>query len=388
MSFFDDDDFDEPTYVAHEGESRRASSRRPGLGGLTGGGAPPDAQTARVRQIVALGAIVFILILLTVAVNSCVKSGRKSALQDYSRDVTSVLQESRSEVADPLFDVLSSGEEANALQSRLSSIREVASDEADRVKSFSPPGDDRGKAAQHDLELAMNLRAEALRVMSQEISRALADASTSQEALDAIAGQMQALLASDVILLTRTKPLIDEALRDADVSGAEVQAPRVLTDFGWLDAEGLAAKLGGSGGGGGGGSSSGAVRDRSGETPATPGLHGTSITGVTMGGTQLSAGASTAVPGRKVEVQVNNGGDSDETQIEVGATFAISGGQSVSTKRVIATLAQGQTATVPLTLPAAVRSGVEGELTITVGGVPGEENMDNNKQTFQVTVGG
>ncbi|MDX8152455.1 hypothetical protein SK069_12675 [Patulibacter brassicae] len=387
MSFFDDDDFDEPTYVAHEGESRRASSRRPGLGGLTGGGAPPDAQTARVRQIVALGAIVFILILLTVAVNSCVKSGRKSALQDYSRDVTAVLQESRSEVADPLFDVLSSGEEANALQSRLSSIREVASDEADRVQGFSPPGDDRGKAAQHDLELAMNLRAEALRVIAQEISRALADASTSQEALDAIAGQMQALLASDVILLSRTKPLIDEALRDADVSGAEVQAPRVLTDFSWLDADGLGAKLG-SGGGGGGSSSSGEVRDRSGETPSSPGLHGTSITGVTMGGTQLSAGASTAVPGRKVEVQVNNGGESDESQIEVGATFAISGGQSVSTKRVIATLAQGQTATVPLTLPAAVRSGVEGELTITVGGVPGESNMDNNKQTFQVTVGG
>jgi hypothetical protein len=387
VSFFDDDDFDEPTYVAHEGESRRASSRRPGLGGLTGGGAPPDAQTARVRQIVALGAIVFILILLTVAVNSCVKSGRKSALQDYSRDVTAVLQESRSEVADPLFDVLSSGEEANALQSRLSSIREVASDEADRVQGFSPPGDDRGKAAQHDLELAMNLRAEALRVIAQEISRALADASTSQEALDAIAGQMQALLASDVILLSRTKPLIDEALRDADVSGAEVQAPRVLTDFSWLDADGLGAKLG-SGGGGGGSSSSGEVRDRSGETPSSPGLHGTSITGVTMGGTQLSAGASTAVPGRKVEVQVNNGGESDESQIEVGATFAISGGQSVSTKRVIATLAQGQTATVPLTLPAAVRSGVEGELTITVGGVPGESNMDNNKQTFQVTVGG
>jgi hypothetical protein len=301
--------------------------------------------------------------------------------------VTAVLQESRSEVADPLFDVLSSGEEANALQSRLSSIREVASDEADRVQGFSPPGDDRGKAAQHDLELAMNLRAEALRVIAQEISRALADASTSQEALDAIAGQMQALLASDVILLSRTKPLIDEALRDADVSGAEVQAPRVLTDFSWLDADGLGAKLG-SGGGGGGSSSSGEVRDRSGETPSSPGLHGTSITGVTMGGTQLSAGASTAVPGRKVEVQVNNGGESDESQIEVGATFAISGGQSVSTKRVIATLAQGQTATVPLTLPAAVRSGVEGELTITVGGVPGESNMDNNKQTFQVTVGG
>jgi len=389
VSFFDDDDFDEPTYVAPEASSRRASSRRPGLGGLAGGGAPPDPQTARVRQIVGLGVIVFVLILLTLAVNGCVKSGRKSALKDYSRDVTAVLQESRSEVAEPLFNQLGSGEEANVLQSQVNRLREIADEEAERAKGFSPPGDDRGKAAQHDLELAMHLRAQAVRIIAARIPTALADEDASQSAVDEIAGQMQALLASDVILLTRTKPLIDEALRDSDVSGAEVQAPRTVTDVTWLNPEEVASKIGGGGGGSSSGGSSTQVRNRNDAQPQTQGLHGTSIDSVTFGDTALTAGQTTSVTGREVKVTVTNGGEADETAIDVGAAFQPSGGKVVRAKRqTIASLAQGESTTVTLRLPSSVKAGVSGQLQIQVGGVPGESNMDNNQATFQVSVGG
>src|SRR5690606_14934124 len=94
VSFFDDDDFDEPTHVADA--PRRGGSRLGGLGGDGGGRGPGgiDPQTARQRQLVALGVIVVVLILLVLAVRGCVNSGRTAALKDYSRDVTAVLQES------------------------------------------------------------------------------------------------------------------------------------------------------------------------------------------------------------------------------------------------------------------------------------------------------
>jgi hypothetical protein len=391
VSFFDDDDFDEPTHVADA--PRRSGSRAGGFGGFGGGGGGGrsmpggiDPQTARQRQLVALGVIVLVLVLLVFAVNSCVKSGRTSALKDYSRDVTSVLQESKSDVSDKMFAALSSGDDANAIQSALNTVRASADDQASRVKDFSEPGDDQGKAAQHDLELAMNLRAEAVKVIASQIAAAKSD--DGDAASKQIAGQLGAFLASDVIVLQRVKPLIDEALKDKDVSGADVQAPRTITDVTVLDPVTVAAALGGSGATSGSGSS-GEVKDRSKETPSDPSVtHGTSLGDVTAGGTTLTAGSSDPQAiGKSLSVSVTNSGQADETNVEVGAVFTPSGGRAVSVKKSLASISQGQSTSVDLALPSSVRAGQSGELKIQVGGVPGEEKLDNNEATYSVTIG-
>jgi hypothetical protein len=402
VSFFDDDDFDEPTHVAdaepRRGAGARAASRFGGFGGGRpsgsgggGGAGSVDPKTARQRQLVAIGLIVLVLILLVFGVRSCVDNSRTSALKDYARDVTAVLQESRDDVADPMFRALASGEDANTLQTSLNRLRETAESQAERVKNFSEPGDDSGKAAQHDLELAMNFRARAVRIIAEQIPAAKADEDTSEAAARRIAGELGAFLASDVIVSQRTKPLIDEALAQKDVSGANVSAPATLRDVSLLDPVAVLSTLSGSGGGSTGGSSSasGAVRDRSGEDPAQPGTHGTAINGVSFGDTALQAGGEAAtVTGNALTVSVQNGGDTDETNIDVGATFTPSGGRAVSVKKTVASIAQGQTAEVELELPATVRSGQSGELVVKVGGVPGEEKMDNNEATYSVTIGG
>jgi hypothetical protein len=399
VSFFDDDDFDEPTHVA---DAPRRGGARPGgfaefvrgaAGGGGGGGRTTrggiDPQTARTRQLVGIGVILFVLILLVFAISSCVKSGRTSALKDYSRDVTAVLQESRDEVAVPMFAALRSGADATAVQSRLNQLRATAEEQASTAKGFSEPGDDNGKAAQRDLELAMNLRAEAIRVIAEKVPAAKADEGTATAAISEIAGQLGAFLASDVIVSQRTKPLIDEALADKDVSGANVNAPRTVTDVTVLDPDVVQAALGGGGGSSSGGSSSGAVRDRADETPQDPNVtHGTSLGAVSFGGTELTAGTPADVSGRAVSVAVTNSGGADESNIEVGATFTPSGGRAVSVKKQVATIAQGATSTVQLQLPSSVRSGQSGELAIKVGSVPGEEKVDNNEATYTVTIGG
>jgi hypothetical protein len=412
VSFFDDDDFDEPTHVADaeprrgDGGTRRANPldalrARAGRGREDRGAARParpapagpgsvDPRTARQRQMVALGILIVVLVLLVLAVSSCVNNGRTSALKDYSRDVTAVLQESRDDVSVPMFRALASGEDANTVQSALNGLRAKAEDQADRAKGFSEPGDDDGKAAQHDLELAMNLRARAVRVIAAQLPAAKGDAGTSEPAISQIAGQIQAFLASDVIVLQRTKPLIDEALAAKDVSGADVIAPRTVTNVTLLDPDVITSTLAGnaSTGSSAGASTSGTPRDRSGEDPATPGTHGTSLGTVTFGDTALTAGADATVTGRALTVQVENGGDTAETNVEVGATFTPSGGTAASAKQTVASIDQGETAEVRITLPATVKSGQAGELKVTIGGVPGEENMDNNTATYTVTIGG
>lgn len=399
MSFFDDDDFEEPTHIADE-SPQRGARRGLSFGGLGrgassgSGGGPgmPDPHTARVRQLSALGILVVVCILLVVAVSSCVSNGKKSALRDYSRDVTAVLAASSDEVAKPLFSALSSGDGANVLQPAVNNLRVIAEQQASRAEGFDAPGDDAGRSAQHDLEMAMNFRARAVRIIAERIPAALADGQTSEAAVNDIAGQMQVLLSSDVVLLLRTKPLIDEALADADISGAEIDAPRSVPNVSWLQPETVASNLGGTAGGGGGsggGSSGNTVTDRSEEEPATPGSHGTGVVGATMGGTELQSGTDNAVTGTEVAIQVANQGDGDETNIEVGVTFTPSGGGSPAFKKGrIPALAAGETGAITIQLPNSVRSGQSGELKVEVGGVPGEQTLDNNTATYDVTIGG
>lgn len=410
MSFFDDDDFDEPTHVADAprrsgvragglGEFARGIGNRAGGGGGAGGGGrgrttlgPVDPQTARQRQLVALGVIIVVLILLVFAISSCVSSGRTSALKDYSRDVTAVLNESSSDVSQPMFKALSSGEDSTAIQTALNGIRTTAESQANRVKDFSEPGDDDGKIAQRDLELAMNLRADAVRVIAARIPAAMGDPGSAEAPTREIAGQLGAFLASDVIISQRTKPLIDEALKDKDVSGAEVNAPRTITDPTVLDPVVVAAALSGGSASSGGSSSatSGAVRDRSSETPTDATVtHGTNLVSVAAGDQTLTAGTPVTTTGREFTVSLTNSGEADETNVEVGITFTPSGGSPVSVKKSVPTIAQGADQDVPLELPTSVRSGQSGTLTVKVGGVPGEENLDNNEASYEsVTIGG
>lgn len=394
MSFFDDDDFDEPTHVA-DAAPRRDGARGRAFGGFGGGGGGRttsggiDPQTARTRQLVALGVTVVVLILLVFAVRGCVNGGRTSALKDYSRDVTAVLQESSSDVSVPMFRALSSGEDANTIATTLQRLRATAESQASRVKKFSEPGDDNGKAAQRDLELAMNLRASAVRVIAERIPAAKADGGTAEGAINQIAGQIQAFLASDVVVLQRTKPLIDQALAAKGVSGADVSAPRTVTDVTWLDPAVVTTNLAGGGGtSSAGGSSSSPVKDRSGDTPTEAGSHGTGITGVTFGDTTLTSGTDATVTGNVVTVAVENQGGFDESNVEVGVTFTASGGKPVFVKKTVPSISQGQTQNVPITLPATVKSGQSGKLDVQVGGVPGEASLDNNKASYTVTIGG
>jgi hypothetical protein len=64
-------------------EPRRPRPRRP-AGGLAAA-APPDPQTARIRQGVAAGVILLVVILLVVGIRGCLSSQKKRSLREYNR---------------------------------------------------------------------------------------------------------------------------------------------------------------------------------------------------------------------------------------------------------------------------------------------------------------
>lgn len=379
MSFFDDEDFDEPTRVSRPAEEpRRPRAAWSGAGG-GGGGPVPDERTARIRQLTALGVAVVVLILLTVGVRGCVSSSREDALTGYARDVSALLTESRDDVSGPLFEALGSGAAANEVQVELNRLRGTAEDAAQRATDLSPPDDEEGRAAQRNFELAMNLRTRALRAVAAAVPQALGRGQTSQEATERIAGEMEALLASDIIIATRTKPLIDQQLRAAEISGANVEAPRFLTDLAWLQTQEVATRLG----------AEGATQDRSNQ-PAAPGTHGHGIQTVTIGDTTLTPGTPVEVPlsgNPTVNVTVQNQGENDERDVPVNVSLAGGGGDLRGTSRLQATTA-GQEATAEVRLPSAPATGQQIEMTVQVGAVPGEEQTENNEQTYQVTFTG
>src|SRR5207244_4813486 len=123
-----------------------------------------------------------------------------------------------------------------------------------------------------------------------------------QAGINSTAGQMQALLASDVIYSQRAIPALTSAFSKRRIS-ERFPNERFMPDLGWLDPSTVGERLGKLSG--------------SGQT-ATPGLHGTSLESVAgqPSGTALTTTGINRVPVSSqlaFDVTVKHGGDSQDT---------------------------------------------------------------------------
>ncbi len=384
MSFFDDD---EPIRASRTRPARPrtpapAGTRVAGGGGggrrppAGGGTRRPDPATARQRQLVLGGGAVVLFILLVVLVSSCQSSRKERALKDYNRSVTELATDSDQVGAD-FFTALNAASAGRDAEVRVNQLRLTADELVKRAKALEPR--DELARAQGALELALNLRAEGLRKVADKLPGALVagreNAQAAEDALTQMAGQMELFLASDVIWSQRTKPYVREALAEADVSGQRVRDSRFLPSLGWLDKDQLADRLGAQRAGGG-----------TGADPNPPaGLHGHSLTSVAVGANALEPGEVTNTVSRSnptFTIKLANGGDFDEREVVVTATVSANG-RSTSRKRTIAQTKSKSDATVEIPLGGTAPAGAA-RLTVTVAKVPGEEGLDNNKQTYTI----
>jgi subtilase family serine protease len=102
-------------------------------------------------------------------------------------------------------------------------------------------------------------------------------------------------------------------------------------------------------------------------------------------GTALAEGGTNDLNGAKeIAVNVQNQGENDEVDIVV--SYAITGsGSAIRQNKTVPALSAGDTTTVTLPLTKIPAAGSNATMKIDVKKVAGEENLDNNSQTFEVS---
>ena len=331
-----------------------------------------DSQTLMVRRTAALGGAVVLIILIVLGLNSCLDSRKDRAFRDYASDERAIMRSSN-DISESFFDLLSSPQRADALdvQTQVNAQRADAEQLVQRARDTDHPGELDG--AHRWLVESLQFRADAIERIAAELPEALGDQRGSSDAVNAIAGQMQALLASDVIYLQRTVPSLLSAYEDR---GIEERFPtdRFLPDLGWLDPDTVQTRLSRIGGG----------ED---SRTATPGLHGTGIQTATVrpADVELSESGVNRVPVSDqltFDVTVQNQGESEETDLNV--SVSITNGDRINVEQTIPRIAAGESETVSIPIQQAPSTEAVSTVTVAVDPVPGEGTRENNRLQYQV----
>jgi hypothetical protein len=361
LSFFDEDD--EPRTRVRP----RQTAPERGTGGR------PDRRTVLIRQLVLFGGFILILALLIFIIDGCRDSARESALKDYNRNVASIVRDSDSQVGKPFFDLLRNPSQGD-LSTQINGYKVQAESQYQQAKGIDTPDD--MTAAQRSFLIAMEMRRDGLQTIADRIRTALSsDAEAADKSIEEIAGAMQLFLSSDVIYTSRVLPLIESALRDADVGSQQLQRTRFLPGIEWLDPAVVADALGQqlTTGGTNGGS----------REPA-PGLHGSGIDSVQVGDQTLAADSANRIaygPDTEFTVNFTNQGENDETDVVV--VLKIEGGpEPLRVQKSVASVAAGASASATLGLDKPPPLDTPVTITAQVKPVPGEEKKDNNTAEY------
>ena len=371
MSFFDDDEGGAPRPAAATSRTR-TQPRRPQRS------APGhDRHTLMVRRRIAAGVGVVLLIVIALVINGCLKSGKEAALKEYNSSASQLVGESDQQVAHPLFETLAgaSGKSPLNVEEEIDELRQQAQTDASHAKSLSVPGE--MEAAQRNLLLVFNLRAEGLAKIASLVRTALSGQNNKQ-ASSYIAGAMELFLTSDVLWSQRVAPLIQQTLADGGIQGQSTAGTQFLPNLGWLEPSTVLARLTGQASG-------------SGSSPSqiTPGTHGSALIGTSVGSTnleappalnQISSGAN-----QTFTVKVEDSGSNPETDVKVEVTVA-AGGKQYKASHVIDKTEPGVTSSVNIPVEG-IPQGVASTITVYVQAVPGETNVENNKGTYHAIFG-
>ncbi len=317
------------------------------------------------RRGLALGGGLILLILIVLGIKGCLDARANRALQDYARDVTQIVEETK-QTSKSFFGKLEDPGNASVTDfvDQVNADRSAMDTYRSRIEGLDAPGD-MGRA-QANLELVYQLRASAMDQIAEKTDDALGDAGA-EKAMEAIARQMQKLLASDVVYEQVVRPEVDGVLANKGISDSDLPKDTFLPDEKWLDETEVSEALGAISGNSGG---------------EVSGAHGTEIASVTVNGTELVEGAPATISAEEgvvVEVGVLNPLESTESGVNVTVTY-----EGNTVKGEIDELPPGETGTAEIPLTPAP----SGEVTIEVEvePVPGEEVVENNEAVYTLLI--
>jgi hypothetical protein len=331
---------------------------------------------------VAIGVGLLLIIFLAVVVNACQDSRRKNALRNYNREAATIVSQSDTEVGAAFFEALAQGasQSPEDLQTSISSLRATADTNLKQAKRLDTPGDLTG--AQQSLLIALELRRDGLQYISERIATALGnEGDVADQAIEGIAGEMQAFLASDVLVRTRVTPLVRDTLKDSDVVADPVATKGFLPGFSWLQPDYVADQLGTR--------ISNAGNGNQNNGKLAPGLHGDGLVSTKVNNVTLQPGdsGSNRVPiagDLTFVVEFANQGENTEFDVPVQVTLQGGTGKDITGKKTVDTIANGESATVNVPLSGKPTAGEVYTVNVEVKPVRGEKKTDNNKSTYNV----
>ena len=325
-----------------------------------------------VRRTIAIGGAVIAFILIVLLFRGCLDARKERAMEDYVRNTNELVAQSNAE-SRRLFDILKTPSGQDQSVDRQNQANELRVDSAtlvDRARDLDVPGE-LNRADDYFGE-SLELRRDALNVVAEQLPGALAQEER-RNSTARIAQMMQVFLASDVLLKSRYRPSLKDALDKEGVS-ATLPTPAQLTfvkDLNWLQPSYVADQIAGIRGTGG---------------SATPGAHGNGLGAVSLGGIALTPGASATIQLTRdtaFDVQVANQGDSTETDVVVTVTVG-QGADANKLEETLPEIAPGETKNVTIPLDGEPPTGQQVPIKVAVKPVPGEKVTDNNEADFTV----
>jgi hypothetical protein len=328
-----------------------------------------------VRRVAALGIGVLVVVVLVLGIRGCLTSRQEQALKDYNREVSSIVQDADAN-ADAFFETLSTGGTSSTdVQSEINQLRFRAQALSKQAAGLDVPGDMR--PAHRNLLLSLSLLQESMGKVAVKLPAALSsDATTAVPAVKAIAGEMQAFLAADVVYNRRSRTLIKEVLDAKKIGGQVIQSSSFLQNLGWLQPSTVANRIGSQQGRGAG---------DGGSTEPAPGLHGHGLLGVSVGSVTLQPGQANRIPAASnltFSVKIANQGDNPETDVRVRVRIRGGGGDPISVQKVVDQTMPKTETTVAVPLGQAPPIGQPVTVVVDVLPVPGEKNTTNNTATY------
>ena len=371
------------------GSSRppRRSGSRSGSGGGSrggsGGGGIAVLQGPRGRLILGIAFAVVLVIVIALVVKDCQRSQLEDSYTSYINGVSQVVTKSAAQGA-ALRQVMANprGDKPPQLQAKINAIAKSAQGLVDQAEGLDPPGALKG--AQASLVTALEYRVTGLTTLASGLPTLL-QGTDQQTKAAGIAKPMQRLLASDVIYEDSFKGPAMKALEKDDITGVEVPPLQAfLPNAALASAEGTKSLIPDL-----------SRRTTQAGADASGNLRGTSLesTIAKPSDTRLTVGQTAQVQATedlKWSVTVKNGGDYDESNVIVKASFSYPATPNeIDTRQVaIKSLASGETVSVEIPGPASdkIVFGDQGTLVIEVVPVTGETRIDNNKAEYPVKI--
>jgi hypothetical protein len=318
--------------------------------------------------------VVVAIVLIAVLVNSCEVNARNSALKDYNNSVASLNAQSVNTGASFFTAMSGPTSDPTALQHTLNTTASDADAELSKAKGINTP--DEVKGAQQDFVMALQMRADGIKNIAQQIQPAL-QSQTAKDAVNTIAAEMARFYASDVLYKDYSVPQIIGALRAAGITvgglgGQQVNSSQFLPSIDWLDPTKVANQLHVS------------LPSTQSNKPVAPGLHGHQLNSVSLGGTQLQTGSTNSIPASPAPtftLNFANTGQNTETNVICKVTVS---GSKVTGQASVPQTTAGESTHCDVTLNGIPPRGSH-QVTATIQPVPGEKTTSNNSLTFPVT---